>query len=148
MSKKGPENVSMDVDQSLLTKVQREELDKVAAQDIEDQRVQAAKDDYYQEALKRQRRRHTPAEQYVRIVIDAAPYVKNFMLDGEMFFTGYEYKVRRSVAAVLNEQMQRSFMHQDEIDGRSKFAPYRRAQGMFIAKDGAVHSGVEKEVAA
>jgi hypothetical protein len=148
MSKKGPENVSMDVDPLLLSKEEREALAKEAAKAVNEDRKQAASDAYYQEELKRQRRRHTPSEQYVRIIIDAAPYVKSFMLDGEVFYTGYEYRVRRSVATVLNEQMQRSFQHQDEIDGRSKFAPYRRAQGMFIARDGAVHSGVEKEIAA
>lgn len=148
MSKKGPENVSMDVDPTLLSDQDKADLRKTVAVEMAEDRKQFARDAFIEEERRRQRRKHTPSEQYVRIVIDAAPYVKNFMIDGEMFFTGYEYRVRRSVAAVLNEQMQRSFMHQDEIDGRSKFAPYRRAQGMFIAKDGAVHSGVEKEVAA
>ena len=148
MAKKGPENVSMDVDPTLLSDQDKADLRKTVAAEIEEDRKQFARDAFVEEERRRQRRKHTPAEQYVRIVVDAAPYVKNFMLDGEVFYTGYEYRVRRSVAMVLNEQMQRSWMHQDEIDGRSRFAPYRRSQGMFIAKDGSEHRNIDKEIAA
>jgi hypothetical protein len=138
-TKKGPRGpVDLPADPSILSDVEREELTKSAAKAVAEDVKQAASDEFFKQETTRLRRKHVPAEEYVNIVIDSAPYVPFFMLDGVQFFNGYEYQVTRSQSAVLTEQMQRSWQHQDEIDGRSRFAPYRRAQGMRI---GETHAG-------
>ncbi|HXO11934.1 MAG TPA: hypothetical protein VN871_06185 [Mycobacterium sp.] len=136
--KKGPLPGELPADPSLLSDVERQELTKSAQKAVDEDRKQTASDEFFKKEQDRLRRRHIPAEEYVNIVIDSAPYVPNFMIDGEQFFNGYEYRVTRAQAAVLCEQMQRSWQHQDEVDGRSRFAPYRRAQGMHI---GEMHAG-------
>jgi hypothetical protein len=136
--KKGPQPQEFAVDPSLLSDVEKQELTKSAQKAVDEDRKQVASDEFFKKEQDRLRRRHIPAEEYVNIVIDSAPYVPHFMLDGVQFFNGFEYKVTRAQAAVLTEQMQRSWMHQDEIDGRSRFSPYRRSQGMRI---GETHAG-------
>jgi hypothetical protein len=133
VTKKGPSAPSeLPVDQGLLDDVERQELTKQAQGAIDEGRKQKARDAFFDAELDRLRRGHIPEDQYVRVTIDAAPYVPFFMLDGVQYFPGYVYEVTRKQAVVLYEQMQRSFQHQDEIDGRSRFSPYRREQGMKI----------------
>lgn len=155
MAKKTKDQTELPVDYSVLSKTEREALTQTAQQSVDEAVKQKASDAYFAKETERLRRKHIPSEQYVRIVIDSAPYVPYFMLDGVQFFNGYEYQVVRSQAAVLTEQMQRSWQHQDEVDGRSRFAPYRRAQGMKIglqdagtstpgtAPGGAIHADME-----
>lgn len=126
-TKKGPQPADLPVDPKLLSQVEREELTKSAQKAVDEDRKQQASDAFFKQEQDRLRRKHSPAEEYVNIVIDSAPYVPCFMIDGQQFYCGYEYCVTRGQAAVLTEQMQRSWHHQDEIDGRSRFAPYRRA---------------------
>jgi hypothetical protein len=137
-TKKGPQPADLPVDASLLSAVEREELTKSAQKAVDEDRKQQASDAFFKEEQDRLRRRHSPVEEYVNIVIDSAAYVSQFVLDGQAFYCGYEYRVTRGQAAVLCEQMQRSWHHQDEIDGRSRFAPYRRAASPTI---GARHAG-------
>jgi len=55
---------------------------------------------------------------YVDVTIDLAPYAAYVSLDGERFYHGQTYRVARPVFAVLREQMQRSYAHQDSISGQ------------------------------
>src|SRR6202000_1227399 len=98
--------VDLPTDPSLLTDVERQELTKSAQKAVDEDRKQAASDEFYRQEQDRLRRRHIPAEEYVNIVIDSAPYVPFFMIDGNQFFNGFEYKVTRSQAAVLCGRMQ------------------------------------------
>lgn len=93
---------------------------------------QDARDAYFKTELERIRRAEIPDEALVFVMIDAAPYIPYVMLDGTQYFHGYTYEVAHSVRMVLLEQMQRSWLHQDEIDGRSRFNPYRRPQNQTI----------------
>lgn len=54
----------------------------------------------------------------VDVYIDLATYAADIRLDGERFLHGSTHRVARHVAAVLHEQMQRSWQHQESISGR------------------------------
>jgi hypothetical protein len=131
-TKKGPLGYELPADIGKLSKVEREEITKSAKEALDEALKQKARDAHFDQETERLRRAFTPDEQYVNIVIDSAPYVPYFRLDGAPFYNGYEYVVTRSQACVLIEQMQRSWTHQNEIDGRSRFAHYRRQQEMSI----------------
>jgi hypothetical protein len=132
-NEKGPQRpTTTPVDHKVLSADRRAQLTKQAEEDLAAEREQQAGDDWYDKELERLRRGYIPSAQYVRITIDAAPYVQFFMLDGVQYYPGYPYEVTRDQAAVLNEQCQRSWQHQDQIDGRDRYQPYRREQGMKI----------------
>jgi hypothetical protein len=134
-AKKGPPNINdaeMPVEMELLSADQKKAIRDEAHRALLAEMEQDARDKFYADELKKLRREKLPAERYITITIDSAPYVPYFMIDGVRFYNGYVYEVPVKQAAVLSEQMQRSWLHQDEIDGRSKFAPYRREQGMKI----------------
>lgn len=54
----------------------------------------------------------------VDVGIDLAPYAPFVAIDGEVFYHGMTYRVARPVAKVLQEQMARSWLHQDSISGQ------------------------------
>ena len=120
------------VDLELLSPVEREELEKAAADAVAEEMKQDARDAYYAKAKDGMRRRNTPSDRYEKLMINAAPYVPFIMLDGVQFYHGYTYEVTASQAAVLREQMERSWRHQDEIDGRSRFNAYRTQRNQTI----------------
>jgi hypothetical protein len=132
--KKGPSFSKAKTDFALLTVEDREELIKQAEQALLDERKQQASTEFFDKELERLRRTHIPDEQYIHITIDAAPYVPYFMIDGTRYYCGYTYEVTRKQAAVLDEQMQRSWLHQNEIDGRSRFTSYRRERADTIGR--------------
>jgi hypothetical protein len=133
--KKGPPGPGkIKTDLALLSDVEREELTKQAESALNDERKQQASTEFFDKELERLRRSHIPDEQYINVTIDAAPYIPFFMIDGMQFYCGYTYEVTRKQAAVLEEQMQRSWLHQNEIDGRSRFTSYRRERADQIGR--------------
>lgn len=54
----------------------------------------------------------------VDVYIDLATYAADIRLDGQRYLHGSTHRVSRHVAAVLHEQMQRSWQHQESISGR------------------------------
>lgn len=132
MAKKpeGPKKIPIKL--SLLTAVEKEEIRKQARATVLAEMEQDARDEYFKTAIAEARRDNTPQDQIIQVVIDIAPFLPHISIDGVMYFHGYEYSVPRSRALVMYEQMQRSWQHQDEIDGRSRFNPYRRAQNTTI----------------
>ena len=127
-TKKEPASRAIPVNKALLTKVEREELLEQAKKSVLAEMEQDARDAYFKEALDKVRRQHVPAEKFVHLVIDIAPFLPHIMIDGVQYFHGYGYDVEQRQALVLLEQMQRSWQHQDEIDGRRKSDAYRRPQ--------------------
>lgn len=136
-SKKGPLNGQLPVKLDLLTKEEIAEIKRQAKASLLEEMKQDARDEYFNKELKRLRRAEIPAEQIVQVSVDLAPFLPHICLDGLMFFHGYTYDVPRSQAIVIYEQMQRSWMHQDEIEGRSRFNPYRRPQQLRIGPNDA-----------
>lgn len=66
-------------------------------------------------------------EAQVEVTIDLAPYTDRLLIDNVAYLQGVTYTVRATVAAVMNEQMQRTWTHQAEIDGKSENF-YRRTR--------------------
>jgi hypothetical protein len=131
-TKKGPTERSIPVKMELLSDEDKKALRAEAKASLLADMKQDARDEYFARALKKLRREQIPAEQIVNVSMDLAPFLPHVMLDGVMYFHGYAYDVPRSQAIVLYEQMQRSWMHQDEIEGRSRFNSYRRPQQLRI----------------
>jgi hypothetical protein len=61
----------------------------------------------------------------VDVHIDLAPYAPDIRLDGQRYEHGRTYRVPRKVYAVLAEIMQRSWQHQEGLNGKNE-RPYRR----------------------
>jgi hypothetical protein len=114
------------VDKSLLNEDEMLELKKQARASVLAEMEQDARDAYFQEQVALARQANTPNERLVSVTMELAPFLPNIMIDGVMYFHEYTYDVPFSRAKVLYEQMQRSWQHQDEIDGRSRFNAYRR----------------------
>jgi hypothetical protein len=124
---KKPEGPSkIPVDFKLLKPEDRKALREEARKSVLEEMSQDARDAFFKQALSEARRSHIPAEMYVEVMMDMAPFLPHVMIDGVQYFHGYSYQVEQHRAVVLYEQMQRSWQHQDEIDGRSKFNSYRK----------------------
>jgi hypothetical protein len=131
---KAPLPIKMD----LLSDEDREALSKEAGRSILEQMKQEARDAYFADALDRLRREQVPADQFVSVTLDLAPFAAFLLIDGHPFWHGQTYSVPVKQAAVLYEQAQRGWQHQDEIDGRSRFNAYRKPQQLRL---GAQHAG-------
>jgi hypothetical protein len=116
----GPKHAMPAADFSLLSEEDKKALREEARKSILEEMKQEARDKYFAEVRENIRRSKVPADKIVEVEVNSAPYVPFFMLDGKHFYNGYTYKVPSGVAAVLYEQMQRSWRHQDEIDGRTR----------------------------
>jgi len=120
------------IDKSLLSADDRKAIDKEVEASVAAEMEQDARDAYFAEQLEKIRRRQIPAARYVSVVMDMAPFLPHILIDGEQYFHGYRYEVESTRAMVLYEQMQRSWLHQDEIDGRSRIEAYRRPQNRVL----------------
>ncbi len=137
-SKKGPGSRKVPTDISLLSKEDREALRGEARKSVLEEMKQDARDEFFRQAMEEARRERTPASQIIKVFVDIASFLPYIAIDGTQYFHGYTYDVERTRALVLYEQMQRSWLHQDEIDGRSRFDPYRRQQNVVL---GPRHAG-------
>lgn len=131
-TKKGPGTGKAPANFKLLSADDKKALREEAAKTVLEELTQEARDEYFKRAIAEVRREHTPRDQIIPVTIDIAPFVPYIAIDGVQYFHGYSYQVPRSRAAVLYEQMQRSWLHQDEIDGRSRFNQYRKPQNAII----------------
>ena len=138
MTKKPKTPSKIPIDKSILSDDERTAIRKEAQASIVAEMEQDARDAYFAEELARLRRKQIPAERMVQVTMTLAPYMPHILIDNDQYFDGYTYDVEQSRAAVLYEQMQRSWAHQDEIDGRSRFNAYRRPRGDRI---GPQHAG-------
>ena len=66
-----------------------------------------------------------PRADLVDLTIELAPYAVDIRLDGRSYPHGKQVRVPRKVAAVLMEQMQRSWQHQEGLSGANENA-YRK----------------------
>lgn len=74
-------------------------------------------------------------EVLVDVLIDLPEFADRITLDGKEFFHGSIVKVTEGVARTLNEQMQVSWRHQNQVDG-VKHNPYQRHKNQNIGKGG------------
>jgi hypothetical protein len=138
LAKKSRDPRKIPVDKSILSDVDREAIRKEAHASIIAEMEQDARDAYFAEELAKLRRSRVPEERIVKVTMSLAPYLPHLLIDQDQYFDGYTYDVPHSRALVLYEQMQRSWAHQDEIDGRSRFNAYRQPRGTRI---GPQHEG-------
>jgi hypothetical protein len=136
--KKPEERKKLPVRFDLLTAEEKAALREEAKKSLLAEQSQDARDAYFAKEMAQLRRAEVPADQIVPVMIDAAPFISNIMIDGIQFFHGYTYDVPVKQAQVLYEQMQRSWHHQDEIDGRSRLEAYRRPNNTVL---GPQHAG-------
>lgn len=134
MAKKSKTPSNIPVDKSILSDEDRAAIRKEAAASIVSEMEQDARDAYFAEQLAKLRRERIPAERLVKVTVNLAPYMPHLLIDNDQYFDSYTYDVEQSRAAVLYEQMQRSWAHQDEIDGRSRFNAYRRPQNSVLGR--------------
>lgn len=137
MAKKGTPDKRIPIKMELLSKEDLEAIRREAKASVLAEMQQDARDAYFNQEVKRLKREHIPSEQIVSVSVDLAPFLPHIAIDGLLFFHGYTYDVPRTQAIVIYEQMQRSWMHQDEIEGRSRFNPYRRPQQLRIGPNDA-----------
>lgn len=136
MAKK-PIDRTIPVNLNVLTDEDRAALTAQAKSSIKDEMAQDAKTKFYELELARLRRAEVPADQIETLTMDFAPFITFAMIDGIQYFHGYSYQVPHKLAVVLMEQMQRSWKHQDELDGRSRFQPYRRPNNTVLGPQSA-----------
>lgn len=132
MAKKTREPSKMPVDPSLLSEEDRLAITREAEASIAAELAQDARDAYFAKELAKLRRKRIPSERFVEVRIDLAPFMPHLLIDNDQYFHDFSYSVETSRAAVLYEQMQRSWAHQDEIDGRSRFNAYQRPQNRVL----------------
>ena len=116
----------------LLNAEDRAALTETAKKSVLEQLTQEQRDAYFAAEVARIRSENVPDEAIVQVFIDCAPFVNNIMLDGINYYHGYTYEVTHKRRCVLLEQMQRSWLHQDEIDGRGRLEAMRRPRDMRI----------------
>jgi len=108
----------LDNDRDLLTQDEIDklqvEVDAEAAAELREQAKKSVKEKLRAEA----RRKKGLEEQQVEVHIDLAPFCDRLLIDNVAYLQGITYTVRASLAAVLLEQMQRTWTHQSEIDGK------------------------------
>lgn len=84
-------------------------------------------------------------DEIVNCTIDLAEHSDRITLDGNQYFHGHTYKVRRVVSDTLREIMQRSYQHQDQIEGKSLTDTLRRARNTrFNGSTGAVENSPQR----
>lgn len=59
-------------------------------------------------------------DEMVQVTIDLPEFCSDITINMEPFYHSHTYRVPRHVANSMKEQMQRAWMHQNEIDGKSQ----------------------------
>lgn len=124
--------IEMHPDHPMLTKVEVEEIRKEARSKIDAQRKKSAK----QQLLEIETARLAAEDglvtgigaqdEMVSITIDLAEYGASIVINMRPYWHAQTYTVPRHVAETLREIMQRTHMHQNEIDGKSRTHFYQQ----------------------
>lgn len=132
-----PSMITAEGARDLLT---QEEIDKLQAE-VDAEAAEEAREDA-RKAVKEKmrleaRRKKGLEEAQEEVFIDLAPFADRILIDNTAYLQGISYTVRASLAIVLREQMQRTWGHQAEIDGKP--ATYNRHRNTrFSMATGAV----------
>lgn len=110
------------------------EVERQVAQDIlEEDKAQARK--ALKAKLRAKARKDDGTEPTTQVTIDLAPYCDRLLIDNVAYLQGVTYTVTAAKAAVMREQMQRTWNHQAEIDGKNENF-YRRQRGARVVPVG------------
>jgi hypothetical protein len=72
-------------------------------------------------------------DQMVNITVDLAEYAASIVINMRPYWHGHTYTVPRHVAEQLREIMQRTHMHQNEVDGKDRRSFYQKARATSIS---------------
>lgn len=122
-----------------LSEADCEAIELEVLEEIEAEAREQAKKEYKEQIRRRARMKVGLDEPTEEVTVDVAPYCTHILLDNVVFFQGVTYPVRRSVAIVMREIMQKTWTHQAEVDGKSENF-YRRARATRISPHGVVNS--------
>jgi len=129
-----------DLDRSLLTQADLDALEAEVQLEAEEEAREEARKRVKEKMRADARRKKGLEEAQEEVHIDLAPYCDRLLIDNVAYLQGITYTVRTSLAAVLREQMQRTWNHQAEIDGKP--ATYNRHRNTrFSAATGVVTNG-------
>lgn len=107
-----------------LTEEEKRKLEAEARKEVEKKLKTKAMDEY-KESIKKELERQARAvgnvaddgEELEDIRIELAKYTMYIMLDGKVYYHGYTYKFGAKQAAVIRDQIYRSWLHDAEIHG-------------------------------
>ena len=115
------------LDVELLTPDEIKELSAEVQGEVDDERKEAAKKALKEKLRKEARQKSGLAEAQDTVTIDLAPYTDRLLIDNVAYLQGRTYTLPVGRCAVIREQMQRTWGHQSEIDGKSENF-YRKAR--------------------
>lgn len=80
----------------------------------------------------------TPPTSMETVSVDLAPFADRLVIDGTIYMQGRSYELDSRVAAVVKEQMARTWEHQAEIEGKDTqfYTKNRLAQTAIHANTG------------
>jgi hypothetical protein len=132
--------VPLDIDRDLLTQADLDALEAEVKAEAEEEAREEARKRVKAKMRAEARRKKGLEEAQEEVTIDLAPYCDRLLIDNVAYLQGISYTVRVSLAMVLREQMQRTWNHQAEIDGKpSTYNRHRNTR--FSAATGAVTNG-------
>lgn len=129
----------MHPDHPLLTKAEVEEIRAKAKADIEAARKKSAKAQFLEVEKARLLTEEGmttgigPQDEMVNITIDLAEYSPAIVINMRAYFHGQTYTVPRHMAETMREIMQRTHLHQNEIDGKSRTHFYQQARATELS---------------
>lgn len=118
------EKPELDDDEPLLSKAEIEEIKKEARKELRAEQKKAAKDALKKKELSRLRMEEGLViggveDEIVSMAIDLAPYADGILINGQKYWHGTTFTGPRHIARTLSEMSQRTWKHQNEIDGKS-----------------------------
>lgn len=78
-------------------------------------------------------------DERVWVTLDLAPHSDRITIDNIVYLHGHRYNVTRARANVMQETQSRGWIHQEEIEGKSRTLAYQRARNDVI--EGKLRSG-------
>lgn len=136
--KKGRQPRPTPADFSVLTATDQMRLRKEAEDIVAAERKKAAEAAFLDQLLDEERRSTGVEEELVSITLNLAEFCDRVTLDGRIYMQGKTYTVPVSVFDTLRDIAFRTWQHQDEIDGKSRFKP--KPQALRVTPHGVVNT--------
>lgn len=125
-------------DETLLTDEERADIEKSAETVVAEERKKAAADALREKALRRARQAVGLEARMVTDRLNLAEHSDKLVIDGRTFWHGHEYTLPKPMWDSMHEMQNRGWEHQDEIEGKSKFA--RQARNIRLNPHGIINT--------
>lgn len=136
--KKGRQSPPVPADFSVLTVEDQMRLRKEAEATVQAERKKAAEAAFLDRLLDEERRNTGVEEELVQVTLNLAEFCDRITLDGRIYFQGRTYTVPVSVFDTIRDIAFRTWQHQDEIDGKSRFKP--KPQNIRVTPHGVINT--------